>query len=159
MFGENGQLISGFTTIGGAVYHTDGNVFIRSNGYSDWLTNILNGKANATHTHAIENVGCTINTTNFIVSDDSWCSLRKIGHIVICAFSLTSAKSFTGDSEYKLCKMNISALHPVRGLASCSGNIIADVSIQQTDLNYIKIAPKTTLASGKTVKGELIFFV
>ena len=48
MFNNSGQLVGNIPTNVGATYATDGNVYIKSNGYSDWLTNILNGKVSTT---------------------------------------------------------------------------------------------------------------
>lgn len=116
-------------------------------------------RALTTHVHPVESVGATINTSNFKDTSDSWLSVRKVGHIAICTFSLVTAKALSADADYNICKLNMSALYSVRAAASCSGNITGDVSIQNNALNYIKIATKSALAAGKTVKGEIVFFV
>lgn len=108
---------------------------------------------------SVENVGATINTSNFKDSSDSWLSVRKVGHVAICTFSLTTARQLSADADYNICKLNAAALYSVRAAASCSGNITGDVSIQNSALNYIKISAKAALAAGKTVKGEIVFFV
>ena len=114
---------------------------------------------NGTNISSIKSMDCTINTSNFISSNDSWVSVRVYGHIAVCNFSLTTAKEFKADSEYNICKLSTAAIHPARSSASCGGNITGDVSIQDNALSNIKIAPKSTLASGKTVKGQIIFFI
>ena len=116
-------------------------------------------RALTTHVHSVESVGATINTSNFKDSSDSWLSVRKVGHIAICTFSLTTAKQLSADADYNICKLDAAALYSVRAAASCSGNINGDISIQNNALNYIKISAKSALAAGKTVKGEIVFFV
>ena len=44
MFNDSGLLVGNISTNDGASFATDGNVYLKSNGYSDWLTNILNSK-------------------------------------------------------------------------------------------------------------------
>lgn len=116
-------------------------------------------RALETHVHPVENVGATINTSNFKDTSDSWLSVRKVGHVAICTFSLTTERQLSADADYNICKLNAAALYSVRAAASCSGNITGDVSIQNSALNYIKISAKSALAAGKTVKGEIVFFV
>ena len=41
---SGGTITGNVSTNGGATFATDGNVYLNSNGYKDWLTNILNGK-------------------------------------------------------------------------------------------------------------------
>lgn len=43
---SGGTITGNVSTNGGATFATDGNVYLNSNGYKDWLTNILNGKIN-----------------------------------------------------------------------------------------------------------------
>lgn len=43
---SGGTMTGNVSTNGGATFATDGNVYLNSNGYKDWLTNILNGKIN-----------------------------------------------------------------------------------------------------------------
>lgn len=41
---SGGTITGNISTNGGATFATDGNVYLNSNGYKDWLTNILNSK-------------------------------------------------------------------------------------------------------------------
>lgn len=41
---SGGTITGNINTSGGAIFAVDGNVYLNSNGYKDWLTNILNGK-------------------------------------------------------------------------------------------------------------------
>lgn len=41
---SGGTITGNISTNGGATFTTDGNVYLNSNGYKDWLTNILNSK-------------------------------------------------------------------------------------------------------------------
>ena len=41
---SGGTMSGNISTNGGATFATDGNVYLNSNGYKDWLTNILNSK-------------------------------------------------------------------------------------------------------------------
>ena len=123
------------------------------------LNDDVANRALTTHVHPVESVSATINTSNFKDTSDSWLSVRKVGRIAICTFSLTTARQLSADADYNICKLDAAALYSVRAAASCSGNINGDISIQSNALNYIKISAKSALAAGKTVKGEIVFFV
>lgn len=124
--------------------------------YTETEINALLGKKQ--DALSVSNIAVTINTTNFVSNNDSWCTFRRYGAIGIVNFSLITAKTLQSGTEYNIASLNVSAAYSARSTASCSGNISGDIAVPSDALNRIKVTPKAQLVSGTSVKGQIVVF-